>query len=68
MAPTNIMGAIMNLPSRPCWGPLKSPLKRQHWIWCLRQPLVPTEDARVGWSREQAQEISKTSLGMRKEL
>ena len=30
------MGFIMNLPSSLCWGPLKLPLKRQHWI-CVRE-------------------------------
>ncbi|KAJ7330082.1 hypothetical protein JRQ81_016256 [Phrynocephalus forsythii] len=32
----NVMGFIMNLPSSLCWGPLKLPLKRQHWI-CVRE-------------------------------
>lgn len=32
---SNVMGFIMNLPSSLCWGPLKLPLKRQHWI-CVR--------------------------------
>nr|XP_004610766.1 unnamed protein product [Sorex araneus] len=36
MALTNVMGFIMNLPSSLCWGPLKLPLKRQHWI-CVRE-------------------------------
>lgn len=30
------MGFIMNLPSSLSWGPLKLPLKRQHWI-CVRE-------------------------------
>ncbi|CAD7693489.1 unnamed protein product [Nyctereutes procyonoides] len=34
VALTNIMGFIMNLPSSLCWGQLKLPLKRQHWL-CL---------------------------------
>ncbi|ELR49993.1 hypothetical protein M91_11177 [Bos mutus] len=36
IALTNITGFIMNLPSSLCWGPLKLPLKRQHWI-CVRE-------------------------------
>ncbi|XP_077932766.1 josephin-1 isoform X3 [Halichoerus grypus] len=36
IALTNVMGFIMNLPSSLCWGPLKLPLKRQHWI-CVRE-------------------------------
>lgn len=30
------MGFIMNVPSSLSWGPLKLPLKRQHWI-CVRE-------------------------------
>ncbi|KAG9483777.1 hypothetical protein GDO78_009609 [Eleutherodactylus coqui] len=33
---TNVTGFIMNLPSSLSWGPLKLPLKRQHWI-CVRE-------------------------------
>ena len=33
---TNVMGFIINLPSSLCWGPLKLPLKRQHWI-CVQE-------------------------------
>ncbi|XP_068107883.1 josephin-1 [Hyperolius riggenbachi] len=33
---SNVTGFIMNLPSSLSWGPLKLPLKRQHWI-CVRQ-------------------------------
>lgn len=36
IALSNVMGFIMNLPSSLCWGPLKLPLKRQHWI-CVRE-------------------------------
>lgn len=36
IALTNVMGFIMNLPSSLSWGPLKLPLKRQHWI-CVRE-------------------------------
>ncbi|CAO2601702.1 Josd1 [Lemmus lemmus] len=36
IALANVMGFIMNLPSSLCWGPLKLPLKRQHWI-CVRE-------------------------------
>lgn len=36
IALTHVMGFIMNLPSSLCWGPLKLPLKRQHWI-CVRE-------------------------------
>ncbi|XP_018428692.1 PREDICTED: josephin-1 isoform X2 [Nanorana parkeri] len=32
----NVTGFIMNLPSSLSWGPLKLPLKRQHWI-CVRE-------------------------------
>ena len=38
---TNIMGFIMNLASSLCWGRLKLPLKKQHWLWFERQE-VPT--------------------------
>ncbi|XP_075689696.1 josephin-1 [Rhinoderma darwinii] len=33
---SNVTGFIMNLPSSLSWGPLKLPLKRQHWI-CVRE-------------------------------
>ncbi|XP_069766139.1 josephin-1 isoform X3 [Narcine bancroftii] len=32
IALSNVMGFIMNIPSSLCWGPVKLPLKRQHWI------------------------------------
>ncbi|XP_062058821.1 josephin-1 [Lepus europaeus] len=32
----NVVGFILNLPSSLCWGPLKLPLKRQHWV-CVRE-------------------------------
>ncbi|XP_061087897.1 josephin-1 [Conger conger] len=28
----NVTGFILNVPSNMCWGPLRLPLKRQHWI------------------------------------
>ncbi|KAJ8363271.1 hypothetical protein SKAU_G00121020 [Synaphobranchus kaupii] len=28
----NVTGFILNVPSNLCWGPLRLPLKRQHWI------------------------------------
>uniref|UniRef100_A0A4W3IEU6 Josephin-1 n=1 Tax=Callorhinchus milii TaxID=7868 RepID=A0A4W3IEU6_CALMI len=36
IALSNVMGFIMNIPSSLCWGPVKLPLKRQHWI-CVRE-------------------------------
>ncbi|XP_059537517.1 josephin-1 isoform X1 [Myotis daubentonii] len=36
IALTHVLGFIMNLPSSLSWGPLKLPLKRQHWI-CVRE-------------------------------
>ncbi|KAK6471596.1 josephin-1 [Huso huso] len=32
----NVTGFILNVPSNLRWGPLRLPLKRQHWI-CVRQ-------------------------------
>ncbi|XP_064179875.1 josephin-1 [Anguilla rostrata] len=28
----NVTGFILNVPANLCWGPLRLPLKRQHWI------------------------------------
>nr|XP_033785351.1 josephin-1 [Geotrypetes seraphini]XP_033785352.1 josephin-1 [Geotrypetes seraphini]XP_033785354.1 josephin-1 [Geotrypetes seraphini] len=36
IALSQVMGFIMNLPSSLSWGPVKLPLKRQHWI-CVRE-------------------------------
>ena len=32
IALTNVTGFILNVPSNLRWGPLRLPLKRQHWI------------------------------------
>ncbi|XP_005994319.1 josephin-1 [Latimeria chalumnae] len=32
IALSNVKGFIMNVPSSLCWGPVKLPLKRPHWI------------------------------------
>ncbi|XP_069509067.1 josephin-1 [Ambystoma mexicanum] len=36
IALSSVTGLIMNLPSSVSWGPVKLPLKRQHWI-CIRE-------------------------------
>ncbi|XP_078539704.1 josephin-1 isoform X1 [Lissotriton helveticus] len=36
IALSSVTGLIMNLPSSLSWGPVKLPLKRQHWI-CIRE-------------------------------
>ncbi|KAG9338849.1 hypothetical protein JZ751_025289 [Albula glossodonta] len=32
IALANVTGFILNVPSNLCWGPLRLPLQRQHWI------------------------------------
>nr|XP_046207962.1 josephin-1-like isoform X2 [Oncorhynchus gorbuscha] len=44
IALSNVMGFILNVPSNLRWGPLRLPLKRQHWIGVREEvPALPAE-------------------------
>ncbi|XP_021436877.2 josephin-1 isoform X2 [Oncorhynchus mykiss] len=44
IALSNVTGFILNVPSNLRWGPLRLPLKRQHWIGVREEvPALPAE-------------------------